>query len=194
MPGDGKTCTAISLASIYSLMGKRTVLIGFDLRKPKIIQDFSLDNKKGVTTWLIGQDKVNDIIQESGYENLSIITAGPVPPNPAELITLPKTADLLSYLKSKFDIIILDTSPLGVVSDTNHLASLSDTCLLVVRPGKTLKSFLEPTISEVSSSTFKGISLVINDIKIDNKKYGYGEKYGYIKDNTKRARFSLSKR
>jgi len=186
MPDDGKTFTAINLAAVYSLLGKKTVLVGFDLRKPKIIQDFNLSNEKGVSTLLIGQDQIEEIIQESGYTNLSIITSGPIPPNPAELIALPKTGDLLSGLKDKFDIIIIDTSPLGVVSDTIHLASLSDTCLLVVRPGSTMKSVLEPTIHEINTSSLKGVSLVINDIKINARKYGYGKGYGYVKNENKR--------
>ena len=143
MPGEGKTFTSLNLASVYSLLGKRTILIGFDLRKPKIHNYFDLKNENGVTTWLIGRDSLEDIIQRTSFENLDIITSGPVPPNPSELIALEKTGELLKELKEKYDYIIIDTSPIGLVSDTFNLASHADTCLLVVRPGKTLRDMLD---------------------------------------------------
>jgi tyrosine-protein kinase Etk/Wzc len=194
MPGEGKTYTAINLASAYGLLGKKTILVGFDLRKPKIFEDFNLSNEKGVSTWLIGKDKVEDIIQETTFENLSVISAGPVPPNPSELTSLDKTEELLKILKEKFDYIIIDSSPIGIVSDTYHLASLADACLLVVRPGKTLRDMLGMTLREINISGTKGMSLVINDIQSDNSKYVYGEKFGYNNDNLKPKRFQFLRR
>jgi len=190
MPGEGKTFTSINLASAYSLLDKKTVLIGFDLRKPKIFQDFSLTNDRGVSTWLIGKDRIQDIIQETAFKNLSIIAAGPIPPNPSELTALGKTKELFTYLKEKFDYIIVDTSPMGIVSDTIYLASLADACLLVVRPGYTLRDMLEITLNELTANQIKGVSLVMNDIQSDSKHYGYGERYGYVssKDSGKKRR------
>lgn len=189
MPEDGKTFTAINLASVYSLLGKKTILVGFDLRKPRIYQDFNLDNEKGVSTWLIGQDKLQDIIKKTSFENLYVISAGPVPPNPSELTSLDKTAELISQLKESFDYIIIDSSPIGIVSDTFHLASLADACLLVVRPGKTLRDMFEVTLREINISSTKGVSLVINDIQSENRHYDYGEKYGYTKSKEKKGFF-----
>jgi tyrosine-protein kinase Etk/Wzc len=194
IPGEGKTYTSINLASVYSLLGKKTILVGFDLRKPKIFEDFGLTNEKGVSTWLIGKDKIQDIIQETSYENLSFISAGPIPPNPAELISLPKTEELLKLLKENYDFIVIDSSPIGLVSDTYHLASLADACLLVIRPGKTLRDSLEITLKEVINSGTKGVSLVINDIHSDSKYHAYGEKYGYTDDNEKHRKKLFGKR
>jgi len=189
MPEDGKTFTAMNLASVYSMLGKKTVLVGFDLRKPKLFQDFNLDNERGISTWLIGQDSIEDITQKTPFDNLFLISSGPVPPNPSELIALDKTKDLFRLLKEKFDYIIVDSSPIGVVSDTYHLASLSDACLLVVRPGKTLKDMFINTLQELEASSARGLGLVINDIPADAKHYGYGEKYGYTNDKTKSRKF-----
>ena len=189
MPGEGKTFTAINLASVYSLLGKKTVLIGFDLRKPKIYQDFKLSNEKGISTWLIGQDKLQDVIQETAFENLSIISAGPIPPNPSELTALGKTEELLRSLRERFDYIVIDSSPIGIVSDTYHLASMTDACLLVVRPGFTLKEMFVQTLHDITARGTKGVSLIINDIKADGKHYGYGEKYGYTNDKPTSGRF-----
>ncbi|MBP7509101.1 MAG: polysaccharide biosynthesis tyrosine autokinase [Prolixibacteraceae bacterium] len=188
MPEDGKTFIAINLASVYSMLDKKTVLIGFDLRKPKIFQDFKLSNEKGVTTWLIGKDRLEDIIQKTHYDNLSVISAGPVPPNPSELTALDKTKELISLLKKEYEYIIIDSSPVGVVSDTYHLASISDSCLLIVRPKKTLKDILQKTVYEIYESGTKSVSMVINDLRSGSIYYGYGEKYGYINNDKQKKR------
>jgi len=192
-PAEGKTFTAINLASVYSLLDKKTILVGFDLRKPKIFQDFNLSNDKGVSTWLIGKDKLQDIIQETAFKNLWVISAGPVPPNPSELIALDKTGELLKSLKERFDYIIIDSPPIGIVSETFHLAALSDACLLVVRSGHTLRDMFENTLNDISANNMKGVSLVINDIQSDSMHYGYGEKYGYTSEK-KHSRMNFFRR
>ena len=179
MPEEGKTFAAINLASVYSLMGKKTVLVGFDLRKPKIYTDFGFNNDHGVSTWLIGKDGLQDIIKETNFENLSIIPAGPVPPNPSELIALDKTEELLRFLREKYECIIIDSSPIGMVSDTFHLASLSDTCILIVRQNMTLKEMFKSTLKEIEISDIKSLSIIFNDLGPDYKYFGYGGKYSY---------------
>jgi capsular exopolysaccharide synthesis family protein len=176
MPEEGKTFTVINLASVYSLIGKKTVIVGFDLRKPKIYSDFGLGNEQGVSTWLIGKDGLHDVIKETPYENLFIIPAGPVPPNPSELTALNKTEELLRLLKEMFECIIIDSSPIGTVSDTFHLASLADTVILIVRQNMTLKDLLDNTVKELKISDIKSISIVVNDLGPRYKPYG---KYAY---------------
>lgn len=194
MPGEGKSFTAINLASVYSLLGKKTVLIGFDLRKPKIHQYFNLANEKGISTWLIGKDRLLDIIQQTSYENLSIIASGPIPPNPSELLALEKTDQLIKLLKERFEYIVIDSAPIGIVSDTFHLTSYANACLLVVRVGFTLRDILERTLNEIFTSGTKGLSIVINDIRLDSKLFGYGEKYGYTSEKGRIRRHSPLKR
>jgi tyrosine-protein kinase Etk/Wzc len=179
MQDEGKTFTAINLASVYSFIGKKTVLIGFDLRKPKIYNDFGFDNDHGVSTWLIGKDRLQDIIKETSYENLSVISAGPIPPNPSELIALEKTKELLRLLKERFECIIIDSSPIGIISDTIHLTSLADTSIMVIRQNVTLIALLANTLKELKVIDIKGLSLVINDIGPDERSYGYSGSYEY---------------
>lgn len=179
VPGEGKTFTAINLASVYSLLGKKTVIIGLDLRNPQIYIDFGLDNSQGVSTWLIGKDGLNDIIKNTEHENLWVIPAGPVPPNPSELLALEKTEELISLLKEKFEYIIIDSSPIGTISDTYHLSALADTSILVVRQNKTFKEHLEFTIEELKFCKIKSIGIVVNDLKLKQKRYGFSGKYGY---------------
>jgi tyrosine-protein kinase Etk/Wzc len=179
MPEEGKTFTALNLASVYSLTGKKTVLVGFDLRRPREYTEFGISNNQGVSTWLIGRDNLDDVIKATDRENLSIIPAGPVPPNPSELISSTKSNELLNLLKEKFDYIIIDSPPIGTVSDTFYLSALADTCLIIIRLNKTSKDMIERTLNDLKISDIKSISLVINDIGAEGKGYGYGEKYGY---------------
>ena len=192
MPGDGKTFSAINLASVSSLLDKKTILVGFDLRKPRLYQEFGLDNERGVSTWLIGKDSLQDVIHKTKYDNLSVITAGPIPPNPSELTALEKTQELLRLLKQSYDYIFIDSSPIGIVSDTYYLASLADACLLVVRPDKTIREGFINTLSEINSSGIKGVSLVINDIQSDSKYYG--ERYGYTKDKRRSGKLLFGRK
>jgi tyrosine-protein kinase Etk/Wzc len=185
MPGEGKTFSSINLASVYSLIGKKTVLVGFDLRKPNISADFGFDNQHGVSTWLIGKDGFEEIIKKTPYENLDIITSGPIPPNPSELIALEKTGELLRLLKKRYECIIIDSSPIGVVSDIFHLATLVDTCILIVRQKVTLKTVLENTLNELKLTNLTSLSVVVNDLGPDDNRYRYSGKYGYHYEDKK---------
>jgi tyrosine-protein kinase Etk/Wzc len=179
IPGEGKTFTAINLAAIYSLMGKRTILVEFDLRKPKISSQLKISQEKGITTWLISKDSLHDIIKKSSYENLDIIPSGPIPPNPAELIASSRTTDLIEELRTRYDYIILDSAPIGTVSDSMTLATLADTTLILVRHGKTIAPILSNTIAGIMERGIKSISIIMNDIRHDSRKYRYGYRNSY---------------
>lgn len=179
MPAEGKTFASINLASAYSLAGKKTALVGFDLRKPKIYDDFKLDNNEGISTYLIGQSKIDDIIKKTGYENLSVIPAGPIPPNPAELASSAKTGELFMELKKRFDYIIVDSAPLGAVSDSFSLASVVDITVILVRHNKTIKNILHNTLDDAKANGIIGMSLLLNDISREKGLYGYAGRYRY---------------
>ncbi len=179
MPAEGKTFASVNLASAYSLVGRKTVLVGFDLRKPKIYSDFKLNGDKGVSTYLIGQNTLDEIIQESGYDNLSVIVAGPVPPNPAELAGSAKTKELFTELKKRFDYIIIDSAPMGAVSDAFSLASVADVTIILVRHNRTIKHILGNTIADAKANGLTGMSLLLNDISRDQGVYGYSGRYRY---------------
>jgi capsular exopolysaccharide synthesis family protein len=180
MPAEGKTFASINLASAYSLAGKKTVMVGFDLRKPRLYTDFGISDDNGVSTYLIGRDPLKDIIRESGYENLYLIAAGPVPPNPSELAASAKTKELIAELKKMFDYIIIDSAPIGTVSDTFSLAAIADITIILVRHNKTIKSVLENTLTDAKLNGITGMTILLNDISRDSSLYGYGRyKYGY---------------
>jgi tyrosine-protein kinase Etk/Wzc len=185
MPEEGKTFTAINLASAFSLIGKKTVLVGFDLRKPKVYTDFNIDNDQGVSTWLNNKSGLQDILKDTHYTNLSIIPAGPVPPNPSELIVREKTEELLELLKERYECIIIDSSPIGTVSDTYHLSTLVDILILLVRQNITFKDLFENTLKELKINHINRISIVVNDLGNESKHNGHGERYRLSKSKEK---------
>jgi tyrosine-protein kinase Etk/Wzc len=179
MPGEGKTFTALNLASVQSLIGKKTILLEFDLRRPKLYSQLGLSVNKGLSTYLIGQNTIDEIVVDSGYDNLDILPAGPIPPNPAELIASPLTEKLFLELRNRYDYIIVDTAPVGVVSDTTTLAHFADTTMILVRHNVTIGPMLSTTINNLMGNGISGISIVMNDIGLDANRYGYKYRYGY---------------
>lgn len=178
--GIGKTFNSINLASIYALYGKKTILLGFDLRKPRIYQDFGLTNNVGISSYLSNKEETLDnIIQtSSALPSLDIITAGPIPPNPAELIASSKCDELFEELKKRYDYIIIDTPPLGLVTDSFLLMRHSDVNLFIVRQGITNKNIFGSVIKDLEDRDIK-VSIIINGIET-GKGYGYGKyRYGY---------------
>jgi len=137
--GEGKTFTAINLATVFALSEKKTIVIGLDLRKPKIFEDFKLNNNFGVVNYLIGETTLEQSIQKTHIPYLDIVTSGPVPPNPSELIMSEAMSAFMNVLKEKYDYIILDTPPIGLVTDAQELVQFSDVILYVVRQNYTKK-------------------------------------------------------
>ena len=132
---EGKTFTAINLATIFALSGKKTILIGGDLRKPKLHEDFKLNDKKGLSSYLISKSTLSEIIEKTEVENLNVIGSGPTPPNPAELLDSIKMRELVFELNKKFDYVIIDTPPIGLVTDGVILMQHADVNLYVIRHG-----------------------------------------------------------
>lgn len=177
-PGIGKTYISINMASIYAMYGKKTALVGMDLRKPRLYQEFGLSNKVGVSSYLVGKASIDEIIQPSGkLPNLDIITAGPVPPNPAELIASDRCSQMFAELKERYDYIIIDTPPLLWVTDALLLMKHVDTSIFVVRQDVTNKKAFEAVISDLEQREYN-TSIVVNGINYQGS-YGYRYSYGY---------------
>ena len=179
MQSIGKTFNSINIASIYALYGKKTVLLGFDMRKPRLFQEFGLTNNVGLSSYLSNKESLENIIQcSSQIPNLDIITSGPLPPNPAELIASEKTNELFTLLKESYDYIIIDTPPIGLVTDSLLLMRHTDVNLFVVRQGVTNKTIFGNIIKDLEERELP-ISIIINGVET-GKSYGYGKySYGY---------------
>lgn len=195
--GEGKTFCALNLASVYSLTGKKTILVGCDMRKPKIFQDFDIPNNSGLSTILSGQDSNwREIVVSTKYENLDILISGPIPPNPSELLITPKFETLLKELKENYDVVILDTPPIGLVSETIDLLSFVDLTLFVFRQNYSQRSFIEALNNLKLGKGLKNVYSIFNGVDATKVSYGYGYTYGYgygYYDDDKKKNKLLSK-
>ena len=176
--GEGKTFCTMNLATVFALSNKKTIIVGLDLRKPKIFDDFNINNNIGSVNYLIGQKNLNEIIQKTHIPDLDVITSGPIPPNPAELIISDAMGEMIEELKKLYDYIILDTPPVGLVSDALELAQFCDATLYLVRQGITKKGMLSVVNEKHKRGELHNISIVLNDFE-NKSKYGYGYNYGY---------------
>ena len=176
--GEGKTFCSMNLATVFALSNKKTVIVGLDLRKPKLFDDFKIDNITGTVNYLIGQKSINEIIQQTHIPNLDLITSGPVPPNPAELIMSATMREMIDELKLKYDYIILDTPPVGLVSDALELSQFCDATLYVVRQGVTKKGMLSVVNEKHKRRELHNISILFNGFQ-NKSEYGYVYQYGY---------------
>ena len=177
--GEGKTFCAMNLASIISISGQKVVIIGLDMRKPKIFNDFKLSNDIGMSSYLSGQANKTEIISATSIDNLDFITAGPVPPNPSELLLSSLLPELLTDLKTKYDYIILDTPPIALVSDGLELMKYADATLYLTRQDYTQKELLGVINQQYEEGNIKNISIIFNDVVQSAYGYGYGYNYGY---------------
>ena len=177
--GDGKTFCSINFASVLALNGFKTVLLEFDLRRPKIHQEFGSSNMIGISSFLIDKAVIDDIILPTEIENLDLISAGPAAPNPAELISSERTAEFIDTLKEMYDYIIIDSAPVGIVSETYLLMKHTDVNIFVVRIDKTVRDAYRNALKGMESNGFSNFTLLINDLNIrkESYKYGYDNKY-----------------
>ena len=178
--GEGKTFSAKNLAVIFSSLGKKVILVGADLRRPKLYLDFISDNKIGLSNYLSENIEINNIIKKTDFKNLNIINSGPIPPNPSELLSKNKMKELIISLKKSFDYVIIDTPPVGIVSDSIVLTEFSDLNIFLVRQNFTKKRLLENINDFYVSKKIKNLCILFNEIKGPDP---YGYRYGYSYDN-----------
>ncbi|MGE0635317.1 MAG: GumC family protein [Bacteroidia bacterium] len=184
--GEGKTFISVNLAVTFAISGKKTVVLEMDLRKPKLSKSFPNSNTIGISNYLIGMANIDDILTPSSVnENLYIISSGPIPPNPAELLMSDKLRELISLLREQFDFVIIDSPPIGLVTDSLIIAEHVDASLYIVRQNKTLRTYLLTIADLYLNKKMKKLSIVFNGIdrKLGNYGYGYGYGYGYYSED-----------
>lgn len=177
LPNDGKSLISVNVASIFAISGKKTLLIGYDLRKPSLHKIFGLNATHGLTSYMVGRYELDDVLQATEFNNFDVLVAGPVPPNPSELIDSDKNRALLKELKKRYDYIILDTPPVNLIADAQCLAKESDINLFVVRSEQTNKAAFKISLAELIERNDVKVHFVFNDIKTVAQKYGYGARY-----------------
>jgi len=175
--GEGKSTTTANLSAIFHLAGYKCIVINLDMRKPTLHRYFNVSNSIGMSTYLSGKNDIDQIVQTSEYENLDVITSGPIPPNPSELIMRDRMKELIEHLKGEYDYIFIDSAPLGLVTDTMNLMPFANINLIIFRENYALKSYAKDLNSLVERHNLKRIGLILNGSDMSSGSYGYG--YGY---------------
>lgn len=192
--GEGKSFIAVNLAISLSLMGKRVVLLEADLRKPKISDLLTISRTDGISNYLIGKKNLPEIIKNTGIENLSLIPSGPIPPNPSELLAGVRMKELLAALEAEYDYVIVDTAPVGPVTDAFILSPLCDATLFIIRHDYSPKALVRRLENFRENDAFKNPVIIYNGVKQKGLrgygygaygKYGYGYGYGYTDEGPK---------
>lgn len=182
--GEGKTFCAANLAVSFALLGKKVVLVGLDIRRPRLNHLFELnDRSHGITNLLtrsnITMSDIDEQILPSGVnDSLDLLLAGPIPPNPTELISRTALDDVINSLKEKYDYVIIDTAPVGLVTDTLSVGRVTDVTVFVCRADYTSRSSFDMFNSLAAENKLPNACVVINGIDMSKKKYGYAYGYG----------------
>jgi tyrosine-protein kinase Etk/Wzc len=197
--GEGKSFVSTNMGAVMALSGKKTVIMEFDIRKPKIVSGLDLKRKMGITNYIIGKADFNDlVVKVDGIDNLYVIPCGPIPPNPAEILLDKRLDDLMEEVKENFEIVIMDTAPVGLVSDAVSLSRFADCTMYVIRHGYTFRKQLKFIDELYKEKKLPSLSLLLNDVKSGSNYYGgygyyssgygygYGRTSGYFDDNNQK--------
>lgn len=194
VPGEGKTFIAINTADIYAMSGKKVLLVDFDLRKPRLEKCLNLDNEDGVSTILTNRKPWQECVHKDVIENMDVITSGPVTPIAAELLIGKNIDTFIEEVRAAYDIVILDTPPLGIIHDAITLSKYADNFFYIMRSGISVKGYIEYINGIVEEHNVKNISMVLNGLPVSKHSgyhysrygshygkygYGYGRGYGY---------------
>jgi tyrosine-protein kinase Etk/Wzc len=182
-PGEGKTFCSINLGAILARGGKRTIILELDLHKPRVQKGLGIESQVGISTYVIGKNTLEEIIIQSSVENLDVILAGPLPPNPSEIIVTQKMTDLLNYCKENYEFVIVDTPPVGLITDALVLMKHADVTLFVMNTAVAYRHSLNNAHEIVSLNKLGHFGFILNGVKQRRSKYyynryNYGYKYG----------------
>ena len=179
--GEGKTFFAINLAGVIAFSNKKVIIVDSDMRKPKIHLGFNVENTHGLSTILMGKDTIENCIRKSTLENLDFITAGIIPPNPSELILESKMDTLLEDLKKKYDFVIIDNPPIGLVTDGMKSLTIADYPIYILKANKSKRLFIQNINRLYEESNLKRLSIVLNSVDPKFSNYNYSSKYRFYR-------------
>lgn len=180
--GEGKTFVVLNLGGIIALTGQKVVLVDVDLRKPRLHQGLEVENNFGLSNLLGGQYTLDEVILKSRVDNLDFITAGAIPPNPSEMIMSEAFENVYKELKNRYDVIIFDTPPVGLVSDSVHLLCKSDISMYVFRANYSKRYYSEKLKELAKIKEIKNLNIVLNGAEMSSKEMSKGYNSGYYEE------------
>lgn len=194
--GEGKSFVSTNMGAVLALTGKKTVILEFDIRKPKVLSGLGMSKKSGISNYLVGKADIKDlIIPVPEQDNLFVFPCGPIPPNPSELLLDVRVTEMFDWLRNEFDVIFVDTAPVGMVSDAMTLGKFADCTLYLVRQGHTFKKQVALIDEFYKEKKLPKVSIIVNDVKVKpgygyygygryGYGYGYGQKSNYYEEET----------
>ncbi|CAH1207629.1 Tyrosine-protein kinase YwqD [Paenibacillus allorhizoplanae] len=177
-PGEGKSTTAANLSVAYAQEGKKVLIVDADLRKPTIHHYFGVSNRYGLTSAIVNRTQFDEFISETSIENLSLITSGPIPPNPSELLMSQKMTAFLEEMTARFDVIIIDSPPTLAVADAQILATKCDGVVMVISDGKVKRDMARKAIHNLERVQAKILGVVLNNKRHRKSDAAYYYYYG----------------
>ncbi|NOU88994.1 polysaccharide biosynthesis tyrosine autokinase [Paenibacillus sp. LMG 31460] len=180
-PGEGKSTTLVNLAVAYAQADKKVLVIDADLRKPTMHHTLQVSNRWGLTNLLTNQLTIQEVLQETSIPNLSIISSGPIPPNPSEILASKRMVSILDELKLQFDIILIDAPPAIAVTDSQIIATRSDGVILVVDSDKVKRDIALKAKQNLDNVRARILGVVLNNVDRKNKDAYYYYYYGESK-------------
>ncbi|MBK9519311.1 MAG: polysaccharide biosynthesis tyrosine autokinase, partial [Anaeromyxobacter sp.] len=187
-PQEGKTTTATSLAITMAGSGSRVLLVDADMRRPRVHRIFGISNEAGLSSLILGEGKLKDLVSPTGIDRLFVLPCGPVPPNPAELLHTKAFHGLLAEMAASFDRIIIDSPPVGVVADAVVMGTQVDGTLIVLKAGRTSRDVAKLAVKQLRDVKAPIFGAVLNDLDLEDQKYGqysYYYRYGYYYGESK---------
>lgn len=172
-PGEGKSTTIANLSVAFSQSDRKVVLIDADMRKPTAHKTFQISNRFGLSSAISQQSTLQEVIQSTDVPNLDVITAGPIPPNPAEMLASKRMTALLDELRTMYDIVLVDTPPLLAVTDAQIAATKSDGVVLVVDQGRVKRQFAQKAIQNLQNVNARILGVVLNNVKRRSNEEAY---------------------
>lgn len=171
VPQEGKTATVTNMAISFSQLDKKVLIIDADMRKPRLHRLFKIKNVGGLSGYLTGRVSIKNALKKTSHKNIWIITSGPIPPNPAELLNSERMEELLKDAKEKYDVVLLDTPPILAVVDALIVSSLSESMVFIIRAGKTARVPFLRAVEELKQAKTKIVGVVFNEVKIKEREY-----------------------
>jgi capsular exopolysaccharide synthesis family protein len=178
-PREGKTTLVMYLGTTMAQSGQRVLLVDTDMRRPRLHTSTGVPGSKGLSNLIVGEESYDDAIKSTEIPNLYVLPCGPLPPNPAELLMSKRFGVVLEELGKRFDRVILDSPPLGAVTDAVVLSKQSDGVALVVRAGKTLRDEVKRSVRQIRDVDGQVVGVILNQLDAHDRRYGYYSYYGY---------------